>query len=185
MTAHRAFMKWLESFFVRTMNRLPMVTAVWCKYSSRPQMTVHRAFLEWSERGRPNKQTGADCRVSRRETGQEWRFSADADTTGRRNGFCHSAGRGRMRGEIVRRPCANSFSRENRTSFCVRLCALSSSTATGQDVLAGLPHILDQFHGGKRRRVAPLGENPLHGKVLRRAGKRHRERAAVRREPLP
>ena len=67
----------------------------------------------------------------------------------------------------------------------VRLRALSSSTASGQNVLAGFPHIFDQFHGRERHGVAPLGENPLHGKVLRHAGKRHRERAAVRREPLP
>ena len=80
---------------------------VWCKYSSETQMTVRRAFLEWLK-GSFSSKPWTDCQWSRHGTGQKWRFSADADTTGRRNGFCHSAGRGRMRGGIVRRPCANS-----------------------------------------------------------------------------
>ena len=78
-------------------------------------MTVRRAFLEWPERGRPNKQTGADCRVSRRETGQECGFQPMKTRQVGGMALVNPLKAWRLKGGVGKPFCAASFQSRSET----------------------------------------------------------------------
>ena len=79
-------------------------------------MTVRRAFLEWSERGASEQANRGRLSGFTARDGAGMRFSADEDTTGRRNGFGQSTESMEAEGGGVGRPFCNvSFRSRSET----------------------------------------------------------------------